>query len=105
MGFGDYYPVSDLERVIGSVVLLFGVAMFSYILTDLLSSFNLFKQHEALAGSEDDLDRFFVTLQGFNYMQPIDQKLQHSIRSFIKLKWQKDKNNFLLDDNDKSLYE
>lgn len=30
VGFGDYYPVSDTERLTGAFVLLFGVATFSY---------------------------------------------------------------------------
>ena len=30
VGFGDYYPVSDIERFCGAFVLLFGVATFSY---------------------------------------------------------------------------
>jgi hypothetical protein len=46
--------------------------MFSYILSDLLSQIELFKQIDALPGSEEELDRFFATLQGFNHMQPID---------------------------------
>ena len=44
VGFGDYYPVSDLERLVGSFVLLAGVAMFSYILSDLLSQIELIKK-------------------------------------------------------------
>lgn len=68
VGFGDYYPVSDLERLVGSFVLLAGVAMFSYILSDLLSQIELIKKQDALPGNEEDLDRFFATLQGFNYM-------------------------------------
>jgi hypothetical protein len=32
VGFGDYYPVSDLERVVGAIMLLFGVAIFSFIM-------------------------------------------------------------------------
>ena len=34
-GFGDYYPVSNIERVVGSFVLLFGIATFSYIMGQL----------------------------------------------------------------------
>jgi voltage-gated potassium channel len=37
VGFGDYYPVSDLERLISSIILLIGVAMFSYILGNLMA--------------------------------------------------------------------
>jgi amino acid permease len=32
VGFGDYEPVSDAERLVGAFVLLFGVAIFSYIM-------------------------------------------------------------------------
>lgn len=36
VGFGDYYPVNDQERVVGSFVMLFGVAAFSYCAGELL---------------------------------------------------------------------
>ena len=29
VGFGDYYPYSDVERLFGAFLLLFGVAIFS----------------------------------------------------------------------------
>jgi hypothetical protein len=32
VGLGDYYPKGDLERVVWSIVLLSGVAMFSFIM-------------------------------------------------------------------------
>ena len=36
-GFGDFYPVSKLEKLIGSqFLLLFGVALFSYITGSLI---------------------------------------------------------------------
>ena len=31
VGFGDYYPVSDIERLTGSLFLLIGVATFTYV--------------------------------------------------------------------------
>ena len=43
IGFGDYYPVNDFERLFGSLILLFGVAVFSYImmkLADMIINFN-----------------------------------------------------------------
>lgn len=32
VGFGDYYPVSDIERIVIAFVLVFGVATFSYMM-------------------------------------------------------------------------
>ena len=32
VGFGDYYPVSNIERSIGILIFLFGVMTFSLIL-------------------------------------------------------------------------
>lgn len=37
VGFGDYYPVSDMERLVGAFVLLFGVAIFSYIMGNFIT--------------------------------------------------------------------
>ena len=36
-GLGDYYPVSDIERLVGAFLLLIGVAIFSYIMGELLA--------------------------------------------------------------------
>ena len=33
VGFGDYYPITDFERIFCSFLLLFGVATFSYTMS------------------------------------------------------------------------
>jgi hypothetical protein len=33
VGFGDFHPRGDVERIYGAFMLLFGVAIFSYILS------------------------------------------------------------------------
>lgn len=35
VGLGDYYPISDYERMMGSFLLLFGVMIFSYFMGNL----------------------------------------------------------------------
>ena len=35
VGFGDYYPITDIERIYSSFILLFGVATFSYTMGQL----------------------------------------------------------------------
>ena len=32
VGFGDYHPTNDIERMIGAFILLFGVAIFSVVM-------------------------------------------------------------------------
>ena len=36
IGIGDYYPVSDIERIVGSMFLLFGVLVSNYIMGELM---------------------------------------------------------------------
>jgi len=43
VGFGDYCPRSDFERAIGAFMLLFGVALFSYIMGNFIEILNIYK--------------------------------------------------------------
>ena len=47
VGFGDYTPQSDQERLVGSFILLFGVAIFSYIMGTFIEILNQFKEFNA----------------------------------------------------------
>ncbi len=40
VGFGDYYPISDVERMVGSFMLLFGVMTSNFIMGELLNIVN-----------------------------------------------------------------
>ena len=46
VGFGDYHPRGDIERIAVALILLFGVAIFSYIMSifiDILTTIQNFK--------------------------------------------------------------
>lgn len=65
-GLGDYYPVSDSERLVASIFFLGGVGLFSYFTGELsymlAKSLNLDKE----ISKEDELDDFFTMLMMFN---------------------------------------
>lgn len=42
VGFGDYHPKSDFERVLCSVILVFGVAIFSMIMGNFIAIIETF---------------------------------------------------------------
>jgi hypothetical protein len=104
VGLGDLYPVSSCERLVGSFVLLAGVATFSYVIGVLLANFHqiyLLKEH----GDERELEKFFSTLKFYNGNFPIEHQLQNEIRKFMKTKWRAHKNNFIEMRSDLELYQ
>ena len=51
VGFGDYYPVGDFERLFTSLILLAGVATFSYIMNNFMQ---IVKSMEEFNGELED---------------------------------------------------
>ena len=98
VGFGDYYPVSNAERAFGACILLFGVAIFSYIMghfTDILGVvMTLGNDYD----ESEQLPLFFGTLQKFNNGQPISDKLRTNIEDTLTYRWANDKNNAFFDE-------
>mmetsp|Transcript_24293 Transcript_24293/g.37506 ORF Transcript_24293/g.37506 Transcript_24293/m.37506 type:complete len:96 (+) Transcript_24293:1198-1485(+) len=75
VGFGDFHPRSDLERGFIAFALLFGVALFSYIMgnfIDILASYN---QLYEINDESEGLYRFFGILTKFNRGKPLNPRL------------------------------
>lgn len=88
IGLGDYTPRSNLERIYISFGLLFGVAIFSYImgeLVNMIDSYNAY--HGELGGEGDTLAKFFGVLKKFNYGADIKIELQREIESYFEHRW------------------
>jgi len=105
VGFGDFSPRSDFERLITAMVLLLGVAIFSYI----LGEFSLvLSQYQAVVAEIDDyecLSQFFGTMKHYNKGKNINQNLKEKINAFFAYKWAIDKNQAIDDDLEKALLE
>ena len=104
VGFGDYHPRSDFERLCCSLILLFGVAIFSIIMgnfSEILVSFNSFNSG---FDDGDNLTKFFGTIIKFNKMENIDQGLKEHIEVFFDYKWEHDKNAAFQDEVDLQLF-
>jgi hypothetical protein len=57
VGYGDYHPISDLEMIITSLVMLGGVAFFSYIMGNF---FEIISNYDAKMGTLDKSDELHV---------------------------------------------
>lgn len=92
VGYGDYYPVSNTERLIGSLIILFGVAVFSFIMgnfIDMLQEFRI-----ATSENEDNakLTKWFGLLARFNKGRPLPKDMALRIESYFNYYWAKDRN-------------
>jgi hypothetical protein len=76
VGFGDYSPRSDSERILFIPILLFGVSIFSIIMGEfsvILMSFNTLN---AELDESADLDRFIGMLNRFNGKEKLPYELR-----------------------------
>jgi hypothetical protein len=72
VGFGDYNPRSDLERGCSVFILLFGVAVFSYIMSNFQQILQNFNKLNATIDESDELGNFFGMLCKYNDNISID---------------------------------
>ena len=105
VGFGDYHPRSDSERFLACFLLIFGVSVFSYIMGDILTLIESWKELNEVNEDGDNLNRFFNVLRKFNNMESLDLEWQSGIEQHFSYIWDKDKNFAVRDDNDVSLLE
>ena len=73
VGFGDFHPRSDIERIFGSFFLLFGVMLFSYFMGNLnhmILQFNMIDEDD---NYESDLVKFLHTLENYNMGYPLNK--------------------------------
>ena len=92
VGFGDFCPRSDLERALGAIMLLFGVAIFSIFMGKFIEMMNQINQFNETLDDGDSLSRFFGTIEHFNHNKPINIELKRKIESHFNYKWEFDRN-------------
>lgn len=95
VGFGDYYPVANAERVVGALLLYFGQAGFNFLVIQFLDVLDNIQMLDQEDDSSDEINKFINTLHHFNNRLPLDREFTNSIIDFFKYKSVKDKNNFL----------
>jgi hypothetical protein len=100
VGFGDFTPRGNVERFLGAFILLFGVAIFSIVLGNLIDILGAFKEFHKDIGDGEALSQFFGTIKYFNNEQSLDLKLQNQFEEFFNYRWANDKLAALSQDED-----
>ena len=72
IGLGDFNARSDEERILCSIIMLFGVSIVSYIMGKFIQILSLVKQMSEELDEGDMLSKFIQTLQRFNKDRPLN---------------------------------
>ena len=92
VGFGDYYPHSDVERLVCALILLSGVIIFTFICGVFNSILDAFINLNAGLDEGDKLTRFFNIIRYFNDEVPVDLELKKRVEGYFDYKWENDLN-------------
>ena len=94
VGFGDLTPRSDPERILCAIILLFGVAIFSYMMGIFIDILDEFKSmNQSLAGDAGEQLTLFINLiQKMNNGKRMNEKFKNDIDEYFEYKWDMDRN-------------
>lgn len=107
VGFGDLRPESDFERLLGSAILLIGVAVFSYIMGIFIMILDQYNSLNADFDKGDDLAKFISMLgKGgyYNNNKPMNDILKKEIEQHFAYRWENDKNQSIHNTHDLQIY-
>lgn len=65
VGYGDYHPISNVEMIITSLVMLGGVAFFSYIMSNFIEILSNYDAKMGTLDKSDDLSEWIISLERF----------------------------------------
>lgn len=100
VGLGDYHPKSDFERLLISLVLIFGVAIFSYIMGSFVAILIKMKTINAAYNDGDQLSKFFGLIHYFNKGKNIDKELRQRVEAYFDYRWINDRNQAITEEED-----
>ena len=95
VGFGDLAPRSDPERLICSMILMVGVAIFSVFLGDFITIIEAYKAINQDLDDSQILDNFIAVMQHYNMDIPLKESFVKRIRDHFDYRWKKDLNQFV----------
>lgn len=85
-------------------MLLFGVAIFSYIMGNFIDILNQFQNYQADLDDGDTLTKFFGVIKKFNGEKSLNIELKNRIEAHFTYRWQNDKLMAFRDEQDLSIF-
>ena len=93
VGYGDINAQNDTERIFGIVMMLVGVAVFSYVMSEFSDQINIYNQTFGDVDKGSLLQNWLHLLQSFSKGKKFDKNLINDIEKHFEFFW---KNNRML---------
>jgi potassium voltage-gated channel Eag-related subfamily H protein 8 len=71
VGYGDYFPISMMERIVAVVIMLGGVAFFSYIMGNFIEIISNYEKKMGVVDQSADLHTWLNLLTRFRNNNPL----------------------------------
>ena len=105
IGFGDFHPRADSERIFCAIILVLGVMIFSYIMGNFISMIESYKLLNEELGEDDKLSQFFGLMKKYNKNKEIDIEIRKKIEEYFQFRWVQNRMTAIDDDEEKALLE
>lgn len=87
IGFGDFKPISVVEKMVIAFVMLFGVTIFSYIMGMFIEILVNYKSFQ-VGGDHQKLNNFILLLSKFTRENRISKDVITQIEQFFDFYWE-----------------
>jgi len=87
VGYGDLFPITNLEKVVGICIMLAGVAFFSFIMSSFIEIISTFNQNLGVEEQTFELHNWMTLLTRFRENKPLPNSLYRQINQHFKYFW------------------
>jgi CRP-like cAMP-binding protein len=99
VGYGDLTPQSNVERIFGIVIMILGIALFSYIMGNFNDVLTNYDKQMGIVDKSADLQVWITSLTKFTNNQALPRELVQKIDEHFKFVWKNDRLSSLTPDD------
>ena len=79
VGYGDLFPISNMEKIMGILVMLAGVGFFSFVMSSFIEIISTFNHNLGVEEETFDLHNWMTLLTRFRENKPLPNSLYRQI--------------------------
>ena len=91
VGYGDIVPKNNFEKVFGILLMIFGIAFFSYIMSNFNDILINYDKKMGIVDQGSDLQVWLTSLSKFTSQKPLPRKLVKKIDQHFRFYWKNDR--------------